>query len=59
MNLLVGAICIPLGFWIAWRGLESGDYRRTDLWHMFQGVVRMLFGSVLATFGFIYLFHIY
>ena len=49
-----GVFCValvPIGMWVGWEGLQSGDWRRTSFVHNAQGVLRMLFGAGLAAFG--------
>ena len=49
-----GTIClplIPLGLWVGWSGLLSGDWRKTGFAHQAQGILRLLLGAGLAAFG--------
>jgi hypothetical protein len=51
MRVVLCAPLMPVGLWVGWEGLNSGDWRNTSAVHTAQGVLRMLFGAGMTTVG--------
>lgn len=51
LKIALGAPFLPIGLWIAWRGLNAADWRNPRFSHVLWCTFRLLAGGIIATFG--------